>query len=248
MDNKKKLGIVGGMGSRAGALFLRKVIDYSPAQTDQEFLEIIFHNNSATPDRTRAIVYNEPSSLDHLLRSMDLFNQNKVEAIALACITSYYYYDSIQQRAAGVVINPLHLVTDHLRQKYAEAERIGLLATTGTLSTGLFHRELKTCNAEIVTLPPADQEGLFMRSVYMKGGLKSSRISDEARSLMFQAVGKLIAQGAEVVIGGCTEVSLGLDPNGLGLPYIDMLDLLARKTVEYCYCIEPTYINAETYG
>src|SRR4051812_41760806 len=95
MKNKKKLGIIGGMGSRAGSIFFQKIIDYSPADTDQEFLEIIFHNNSVIPDRTRAIIYNEVSPLNDILKSIDLFNQNKVEVIALGCITSYYYYNQI---------------------------------------------------------------------------------------------------------------------------------------------------------
>src|SRR5580693_8367646 len=92
---KKKLGVIGGMGSRAGSFFLQKLIDYSPAEKDQDFLEIIFHNNSSVPDRTRAIVYKEASPLSHILRSVDLFNQNEVEVIAMGCITAYFYYDQI---------------------------------------------------------------------------------------------------------------------------------------------------------
>src|SRR6266702_6173274 len=93
--DKKKIGIVGGMGSRAGVFLLKRIIDHSPAETDQEFPEIIFHNNSMIPDRTRAIIYNKRSPFSDILRSVDLFNQNNVELIAMGCITAHYYYDEI---------------------------------------------------------------------------------------------------------------------------------------------------------
>jgi aspartate racemase len=234
-NNKKKLGIIGGMGSRAGAVFLKKIIDYSPAVTDQEFLEIIFHNNSAIPDRTRAIVYNEPSPLDGIFKSLDIFNKNDVEAVALTCMTSYYYYDKISERSRANVINPLQLIARAIKENYQGVKRVGLLATTGSISTGIFHAALKSCNVDVITLDPLSQEELFMRSVYMKNGFKSAAISTEAVNLMFQSLEKLLEYDVDLTIGGCTEVSIGIDPKTLGVHYIDALDLLAEKTVEYCY-------------
>jgi len=235
MKNKKKLGIIGGMGSRAGALFFKKIIDYSPADTDQEFLDIILHNNSAIPDRTRAIIHNERSPLNDILCSIEMFNRYEVDTIALACITSYYYYQQISAFTSANVINPLYLIAEHIRNELPRAKRIGLMATTGTIRTGLFHRELADCNVEIVTLSPQDQEMLFMKAVYMRNGFKSARISDEAVALMHQSREKLIDMGVDAIIGGCTEVSLGVKQEHMEVPYIDTLDLLARKTVDYCY-------------
>lgn len=234
---KKKLGIIGGMGSRAGAVFLKKIIDYSPAEADQEFLEILFHNNAAVPDRTRAIVYNEASPLTELLKSVELFNLNEVEAIALSCITAYHYYPQISAKARAKVLNPLQLVPEYVRMHYPAATRIGLLATTGTIQTKLFHKAFESIDAEIITLQQENQESLFMRSVYMKNGFKSAVISDYARELMSRCVEKLIERKADVIIGGCTEVSIAMDRGHIEVPYVDSLDLLARRTVDYCYNI-----------
>jgi len=238
MNNKKKLGIIGGMGSRAGAFFLQKILDYSPATTDQEFLEILFHNNSKIPDRTRAIVYNEPSPLPEILRSVELFERNKVEVIALACITSYYYYDTVAACTSADVLNPLQLVAKCINDEHRHARRVGVLATTGTISTGLFHKALASCNVQIVTLNEQDQENVFMRSVYMKNGFKSAVISGEARELMNEAIETLIRLRADIIIGGCTEVSIAVDPACVRAPYVDCLDLLAKRTVDLCYNLD----------
>lgn len=235
MVSKKKLGIIGGMGSRAGAFFLQRIIDYSPAESDQEFLDIIFHNNSSVPDRTRAIAYNETSPVQEIMRSIELFNRNQVEVIALGCITAYYYYHQICAGTTAAVLNPLHMVAAQLQEKYALVKRIGLLATTGTIRSGLFHAVLDDCKVELITLDRDSQENYFMRSVYMKNGFKSAQISEEARWLMNKSIECLERKGVDLIIGGCTEVSVAIEPACLSLPYIDTLDLMARKTVDYCY-------------
>jgi aspartate racemase len=236
--NKKKIGIVGGMGSRAGVLFLEKIINYSPAQKDQDFPEIIFHNNSAVPDRTRAIVYNEPSPVGDICRSIDIFNANGVDLIALACITSYYYYDDFWPRTTAEVLNPLCIIANAIKNDYTGIKRVGLLATTGTITTGLFHKVLHGCDVEIITLDAEDQEQCFMHSVYMKNGFKSAFVSDEAKSLMADCIKKISKKGVDAIVGGCTEVSLGVNAGSTALPYIDALDMLALETVGRCYNTE----------
>ncbi|MGF6929489.1 aspartate racemase [Chitinophaga sp. W2I13] len=243
MVHKKKLGIVGGMGSRAGALFLQKIIDLSPASSDQDFPEIIFHNNSCIPDRTKAILYNGPSALNDILKSIELFNSSGVEVISMACVTSYYYYDQFKHYTNARIINPLHLISDAVREASAGASRVGVLATSGTISAGLFHAVLNKEGFEVITLNKIDQEEIFMRAVYMEDGFKSANISMEARALMDLAFEKILAADVDVVIGGCTEVSLGAPSMLQDGRFIDTLDLLARKTVENCY--STNYITIE---
>jgi len=232
---KKKIGIVGGMGSRAGVFLLKRIIDHSPAETDQEFPEIIFHNNSMIPDRTRAIIYNERSPLSDILRSVDLFNRNNVELIGMGCITAHYYYEEIAAYTDAMVLNPLQTVSAHIQRTYPGAGRIGVLATTGTIRTGLFHKEMDKHDLKVVTLHSEQQENLFMKAVYMKSGFKSAVISEEARRLMKESVTRLMEQGVDVIVGGCTEVSVAMEFQHMEVPFIDALDLLAQRIVHCCY-------------
>lgn len=239
----KKLGIIGGMGARAGAHFLNKIIEYSPANKDQEFIEIILHNNSAIPDRTRAIVYYEPSPVKELLRSVKLFNENDVDAIVLTCITSYYYYKDLAPYANAPILHPVKLVRDHIFRTYGNIRKVGLLATTGTVKSRLFQNEFREVGVEVLVLNDADQENYFMRSVYMDGGLKSARILPRAKELFLQTLPKLLNKGAEVIIGGCSEVPLVLKPEMLSVPLVDSIDVLARETVSYCYSVSSQRIE-----
>lgn len=232
---KKKLGIIGGMGARAGASFLQAVIAHSPAVTDQDFIEIILHNNSAIPDRSRHILHNEPSPLPELHRSLQVLNDNAVQVIALACITSYFYFDQLIPHTRALILHPVRLAADAIVEHHPHIKKIGLLATSGTIRSGLFHTELRARGLEVVTLPPAAQEDLFMRSVYMPNGLKSATISEKARHLFLQTIPLLEEAGAELILAGCSEVPLALNQQLVRLPYLDTLDLLAREAVYSCY-------------
>ena len=235
MKPKKKLGIIGGMGSRASSIFLQRIIEYSPAETDQEFIEIILHNNASIPDRTRAIIYNEPSPVNEILRSIKLFNENNVDVIALACITSYHFYGQIAPFSNAEILNPVKLLLNEIEENHQSVKKIGLLATTGTIHSRLFHNELESCELEVVSLSPYEQEEYFMKAVYMKNGLKSSSISEEAIQLLLKASDKLINKGAEIIVGACSEVPIVLTQSKLTIPFIDSIDLLARESVNQCY-------------
>jgi aspartate racemase len=49
----------------------------------------------------------------------------------------------------------------------------------------------------------------------------------------------LIAEGAEVVIAGCTEAPLVLAAADLAVDFVDPGDLLARRCVAVCLGLEP---------
>ncbi len=232
---KKKLGILGGMGSRAGAMLFSKVIDFSPAVRDQDFIEILLHNNAAVPDRTKSIVYGEASPLKDILRSIELFNENGVDVVIMGCVTAHYFYKEIQQASQAEVLHPIDLVREHLRAAYPGIQKAGVLATTGTLQSGLFQQGFKDSGIELVTLNKKEQESLFMVSVYMPEGLKSSQVSPKALELFFRTIPSLLDQGAEVIIGGCSEVQIALKNTTLPVPYVDSMDILAQAAVRVCY-------------
>jgi len=231
----KRLGIIGGMGARAGVLFMQKVVDYSPVCKDQDFIEMILHSNSCIPDRTRAILYDGDSPEEELIRSVEGFDPYRIDVIVLACMTAYHYYDVLQPRTRACILHPAKVLGEHLEAHYPGARRIGVLASTGAIRAGIFGRLTAAGNREIITLDDDAQESKFMRSLYMPGGLKSGVITEEARRLFFDAVADLDRKGVDVLVGGCSEVSILLNDDTQEIPYVDIMDLLAKEAVRLCY-------------
>jgi aspartate racemase len=228
----KLLGVISGMGTRAGLFFINKLISGLDVNNDQDFPEFLLHNNSRIPDRTKAIVYNETSPVEELRRSIAIMNLAKVEVMVFTCVTAYYFVEKIKRDINSLILNPVELVRDKIIQEYGENKKVGVLCTTGTLRSQLFKNAFADTNCRLITLNAEKQESLFMRSVYMEKGFKSAEISDEAYSLLDSSVNALLDQGAEIIIGGCSEVQIGLEQSKVAATYMDTMDVLATATLK----------------
>ncbi len=229
---RKKLGIISGMGTRAGLFFINKLIERIDAPRDQDFPEFIVHNNSRIPDRTLAIVYGEESPEQELIRSITVMQQCNVDYIVSTCVTSHHFIARLDRALQENILNPVTLVFEWLQAHYAGTERIGLLATTGTISSRLFHEQFRDSPFELITLNEEEQEQKFMKAIYMKGGLKSADISEEAYHLFAEAVQALTDKGVSMILGGCTEVQIGFSKVTAPVPYIDTVDVLVDEVVK----------------
>ncbi|NOQ72034.1 MAG: amino acid racemase [Crocinitomix sp.] len=227
-SQKKKLGVISGMGTRAGLCFINKLIENIDAPTDQDFPEFILHNNSSIPDRTLAIVYGKESPVFELTRSLKMMQDIDVDFVLSTCITSYHYLRQIDPSLTNKLLDPIKMLSEQLRLNFPGVKRVGVLATTGTMESGLFHKEFEQLPYELVTLNHFDQENKFMKSVYMEGGFKSAQIDDEAYELFNGAVDALKIQGVDLIIGGCTEVQIGMSKVLQDFEYLDTMDVLIK--------------------
>lgn len=233
---KKKLGIIGGMGSQAAAWIFDRIVALSPAQTDQEYLEILLHNNSAITDRTAHIIEKEPSPLPELIRSARLMNLAGVEVVVQACMTSYYYAPWVQKHLKATLMHPVQLVARQLQSnpEFQGLTTIGLIGSTGLLKSNLYQDGLGKLGFKVVHLPATEQQRYFMDPIYQPGGIKAGNFTGEVKQQFLQQFELLQKQGAQVVLGACSEVPLVVTENP-GMPFIDVFELLCKETVAYCY-------------
>lgn len=242
MSDKKTLGIVGGMGSHASLWLLNRITQLSKVHTDQDYLEIILHSNSKIPDRTKAIVYDGSSPLPELTRSFELLNTEGVDVGVMACMTAYYYYNELEKVYAGKLVHPIDFVLDELQKdpRCRDKRRLGVIGSTGMLKGGIFQKKLEPLGYTILTVNPEEQEKYFMYPIYKKDGFKSGVFSEENRNLFMEQLNILRNNGAEVIVGACSEIPMiidkyNIDVTTMDLPFIDAFDLLAHKVVDYCY-------------
>lgn len=239
---KKKLGIISGMGSHAGVWLFDRITRLSYAKKDQEYLDILIHNNSAVPDRTRAIVHRESCPLPELRRSIALFNQHQVEVAVMACMTAHYYWEDLARTFQGTLLSAVGLVADELvnNPRFRGHAKIGIIGTTGLQQSGIYRRALAPLGREVVALDEAELEEYFMKPIYGEGGVKSGIVTDQTRRAFARIIDLLRQKGAGVIVGGCSEVPLVLTGE-MPFPYLDAFELLARRAVDHCYNKRYTY-------
>lgn len=231
MKSKKKaktVGIFGGMGSEATADFFFKTLKSTHVKKDQDHLHIIVDNNPNVPDRTQAILGKGESPVEEAQKSIHTLENAGAEIIAIPCNTMHYYYSQLQDSTQVPILNMVSETASYISDTYPDIEKIGLLATTGTLKSGLYHEALE--EIEVIT-PDEESQEKVMNAIYGEDGIKAGNTDGTPQTEVLEVIDDLIEEGAEAVILGCTELSLLPLEEEVDIPVVDPLQVLADAVV-----------------
>ena len=148
------IGILGGMGTQAGLDFCNKLAVLNRGKIDQEYPLFILYNKSNIPGRPESIgsqtkdLSNKSTNkkskfkynkvLNSLLKGCRLLEKNKCKFIVIPCNTAHYWYDDLQKKINIPIINMPSEVFKFTKKNCKKNSRVGLLATEGTLKTGVY--------------------------------------------------------------------------------------------------------------
>ena len=226
-----RLGVLGGMGPQATNTFYQFVIDRTDAQTDQEHVNALILSDSEMPDRTSAILSGGEARegvYRRLLADARLLEGAGCTCIAVPCNTSHFFLDRVQEEI-GIPI--LHMIRETARLLAAQGlKRPGILATDGTIQTGLYQKEFSAAGIEAV-VPSTQAQELVMSLIY--DDVKAGRDGDPQK---FAAIHEdLLAQGCDCGVLACTELSVFADKHHMPPYYTDAMAVLAERAVEACH-------------
>ena len=226
-----RLGVLGGMGPQATNTFYQFIIDRTDARTDQEHVNALILSDSEMPDRTTAILGSEEARnavYQRLLADARLLETAGCTCIAVPCNTSHFFLDRVQENI-GIPI--LHMIRETAKALVAQGKtRPGILATDGTIQTGLYQKEFAAFGIEAVVPSPKAQD-LVMSLIY--DDIKSGRDGDPQK---FAAIHRdLQAQGCDCGVLACTELSVFATAHHLPPFYTDAMAVLAERSVEACH-------------
>ena len=228
---KKTIGILGGMGPEATAYFFGLIINNTKAGKDQEHIPIIIYNNPKIPARTDAILEKGPSPLPLLLEGVRILRQAGADFVVMPCVTAHYYYNDLMKQEKIPFLNLLDESFFYVKKNMPSLTRVGLIASTGTLQSRLFHETFTKGGIEII-VPSEEEQEKVMEAIFGKQGIKAGFTSGPSQKIIQDAAAKLVQRGAEGVIAGCTEVPLVLKQEHLPVPLIDPLRIIALKSIE----------------
>ncbi len=228
MQERKTLGVIGGVGPLATAYFMEKVVDLTESDTDQQNVDMIVLNHCSIPDRTAYILdRTKENPGPAMARDARTLEKMGVGAIVIPCNTAYYFCDEISAGLSVPFLNMISLSAEELKR--AGAKCVGVMATTGTIQTGLFQSALEKLGLKSV-VPCEQDQNKIMRIIYneVKANLPVT-IED-----FYAAASHLKERGCDRIILGCTELSVIKERFNLSKTYIDSLDILAVNAIQVC--------------
>jgi len=224
---KKVLGIIGGMGPAATCDLMEKIIALTDASCDQEHIHMISDVNTAIPDRTAAILLGGNDPVPEMSRSAKRLAAAGAEFLVMPCNTAHYFYDRIAGRVGVPVLHMPRLTAAVLKK--AGVKKAGVLATDGTIQSGVYAEALAGEGIEPV-YPKAEHQAMIMSLIY--DGVKGRKIPLTDIPVE-DILADLRRQGAEKFLLACTELPIAFQTLGIQKDCLDPTRVLAFSAVEY---------------
>jgi len=222
------VGVLGGMGPHATAAFFLRLIRRTPATCDQEHLHVLIDNDPGIPDRTAAILGDGASPLTRMLAAAQRLAAAGATLIAMPCNTAHVWLEELRRGVDVPIVDMVEETSRAAAQAAPASADVGLLATTGTVRSGLYARTLERLGRRLIVPTEEDQRVVAAAIARVK--------ADDAvpRGALVGVCERLVDRGAAGLILGCTEIPLVLSSGDVAVAIFDSMDLLARSVVKRC--------------
>ncbi|MBE9067014.1 amino acid racemase [Leptolyngbya cf. ectocarpi LEGE 11479] len=240
-------GILGGLGPLAHIEFEQRLLHQSArrgAQCDQDHPNWVVLSAASTPDRTQSLLGTGSDCLPQLVRSASWLENIGADFLVVTCNTAHGFYPMVQSQIGIPWLHMMEATAAYIARCFPAVRRVGVLATDGTLRSQLYTTSLAQYGISPISPPLGSTiQHRVMDSIYSPDwGIKSGGVwvSDLALIELIVASRWLADQGAELIIAGCTEISIGLAKlSQLPINWIDPLDIMANLTLDLAYGVVP---------
>ena len=215
------IGILGGMGTQAGLDFCNKLAVLNRGKIDQEYPLFILYNKSNIPGRPESIgsqtknLSNKSTNktsrakynkvLKSLLKGCKLLENNKCKFIVIPCNTAHYWFDDLQNKINIPIINMPKEVFKFTKKKCKKNSKVGLLATEGTLKTGVYKKFFEK-DYQLIEPSQKIQKLSVNKAIKL---VKMGNVKAAAKAIK-PAIDSLIKMKCKKIILGCTELPIAI--------------------------------------
>ncbi len=215
------IGILGGMGTQAGLDFCNKLAILYRGKIDQDYPLFILYNKSNIPGRPESIgiqtkklnnhLKNKTSNkkyikvLKSLIKGCQTLKKSRCKFIVIPCNTAHYWYDDLKKRINLPIINMPKEVFKKTKKICKKKSHIGLLATEGTINTGVYNKFFDK-NYNLIfphSILQRKSVNMAIRLVKM-GNVKA------ANKIIKPSIDYLIKKKCKKIILGCTELPIAI--------------------------------------
>eukprot|EP01054_Gregarina_sp_Poly1_P006309 Gregarina_sp_Poly_1__6308@NODE_3356_length_1155_cov_58_693015_g2124_i0_p1_GENE_NODE_3356_length_1155_cov_58_693015_g2124_i0NODE_3356_length_1155_cov_58_693015_g2124_i0_p1_ORF_typecomplete_len259_score19_20Asp_Glu_race/PF01177_22/7_4e38_NODE_3356_length_1155_cov_58_693015_g2124_i03121088 len=232
---KQFFAVIGGMGTISTESYLRLINHRIKITKDQDYLDYVLFNHATIPDRTSYILdHSNPSFLPHLLEDIRMSNLLNPAFIVIICNTAHYFYKELKEASAAPLLHMPRIAINRMAHVFSHENRIGLIATAGTIADGIYKTEIERVGRTVVLGGPEIQP-LVTKLIYeniKSKGTTDKKLYHHILSLMHNKY------KVNVIVLGCTELSLAQE-SAPDHPYnvIDAQSIIADVSIELAMAI-----------
>lgn len=217
-----KLGVIGGMGPLATVSFYERVVLNTAAKCDNEHIDMVVLSHASMPDRTKCIIENKGGEfLEVIKKDFKILEDIGVEAVAIPCNTSHYFFNEFKKFTGLRIINMIEETI--LEVKKRGIEKVAVFGTLGTLNSKVYEKYANQHGILVKEVSSEDKQ-VVMDIIY---DIKETNALDGRR---FVDILSRYCDDETVGIIACTELSLLDIPEDIDT--IDALNVLVKRSIE----------------
>lgn len=227
-DRRAVIGILGGMGPLATADLYHKIIESTPAASDQEHIPVVIYADPRVPDRTEALLRDGEDPTPWLVHGARTLSGMGADFIVMPCNTAHAFLDGIQPAIDKPIVSMIDAAADEIARERPAAGMVGLLATSGTIQSEIYQRALAIRGIDVIVPDDDIQRRCVMAAIRE---VKAGRAGPSATALLTEAAQHLMERGADVLLAACTEIPVVFQQRHTKTPLVDATGALARIAV-----------------
>lgn len=223
----KKVGIIGGVGPEASNKFCELLIKYKSKTRDQDNIPFVHFCNPQIPDRADFIFGRGEDPVPEMVKTCNQLKDIGMDFLVIPCNTAHYFLPEIQEQVSLPIIDIIKVLAKKIKLDNLAIKKVGVLATTASVRSELHKNHLKNFGIDVV-LPNEEDQEIVSKAIYQ--GIKAGK-KIVPRKLLTSVAEKLIEEGAEAIILGCTEIPLVLKQKNFDIKLYDPMEIVAKEII-----------------
>ena len=222
--------VLGGMGTLATESYVRILDQRTPTHSDQDYYDYIVVNHATVPDRTTWILdHTKADPRPALIEDIKQQSLLKPDFFVLICNTAHYFFDELQAATEIPILNMIDETVKEISRIKPSAKKVGLLATPGTIESGLYDGYLEKAGYEVIRPTQAiidETESLIYDDIKIAGHSDGQKYHHLVQTMVED-------MGADIVVLGCTELSYAEEMNPeTEYPVADSQSIIVDRTID----------------
>lgn len=230
-EKKRKIGIIGGVGPQATVHIYQQIIELSQskygAMSNDDYPRLIIESVPVPDFISDKGRIGEASLM--LSRAVGNLSASGSSVIAIGSNTVHVLLKELSMETGVQFISMIKLVAEKCAKD--GFYKVGLLGSSVLLESGVYEKEMRNKGVEVI-LPDGPQmeavEGIIRQVL-------SGEVEDDSKKEYISILNKMISNGADAVILGCTELPIAVNYEVLGNRVISSSAVLAEGLVDYYY-------------
>jgi aspartate racemase len=225
----KKIGILGGLTPESTVTYYMHIVHrYHELHGDHGYPETIIYGASFQQFEDWMNEEDWDSIEKELLKGLKVLKRAGADFAVIATNTMHILFDELQKQIDMPLISIVEATAEAIKDE--GFNKVGLIGTQFSMTKPFYREGLKKHGIDVV-IPSKEDRDYIVKVIFEE--LSIGKLIEESRQGYLEIIDKLVAEGAEGIVLGCTEIPLLIRQEDTEVKVFDTATVHAEKALQY---------------